>query len=158
MAGLFATFEGVAGGAVVVVAGPVDEHLVGATAAGPTFEVAPGRFLLRLPNGLRFLVADGSHVTYHRPPGLVSRDVALFLMGSVWAAVAYQRGLLPLHMSGIERDGAVGDIVEGSKTTYGSEAARVCMERIVATMRFARGAHDQGRAEASVTLEVTPRR
>jgi len=58
----------------------------------------------------------------------------------------------------IERDGAVGDIVEGAKTTYGSEAARVCMERIVATMKFPRGAHDEGRAEVTVTLEVSPRR
>jgi len=58
----------------------------------------------------------------------------------------------------IERDGAVGDIVEGSKTTYGSEAARVCLERIVATMRFPRGASASGRAEVTVTLDVSPRR
>ncbi len=58
----------------------------------------------------------------------------------------------------IERDGAVGDIVEGEKTTYGSEAVRVCMERIVATMRFPRGPTAEGRAEVTVTLEMSPRR
>jgi len=36
----------------------------------------------------------------------------------------------------IERDGSVGDIVEGVKTTYFSEDARVCIERLIAVMRF----------------------
>jgi hypothetical protein len=57
----------------------------------------------------------------------------------------------------IARDGAVGDIVEGSKTTYGSEAARLCIERMVVALRFPRG-RDEGRPEVEITLEVSPRR
>jgi hypothetical protein len=57
----------------------------------------------------------------------------------------------------IERDGAVGDIVEGSKTTYGSEAVRLCVARLVSALRFPRG-REEGRPEVEITLEVTPRR
>jgi hypothetical protein len=56
----------------------------------------------------------------------------------------------------IEGGGSVGTLVEGSKTTLKSEPARVCIERIVAEMRFSSPAGS--RAEIAVSLEVRPRR
>jgi hypothetical protein len=53
----------------------------------------------------------------------------------------------------VEHDGAVGNVIEGSQTTYGSEDARVCVARLIAAMRLPRGRGDQ-RAEVRVTLEV----
>ena len=54
----------------------------------------------------------------------------------------------------IERHGSVGNVTELSTTTYGSEASRVCMERIVAAMQFP---PLDGRGEAEVTLEIRGR-
>jgi hypothetical protein len=54
----------------------------------------------------------------------------------------------------IERHGSVGDVTELSTTTYGSEASRVCMERIVAAMQFP---PLDGRGEAEVTFEIRGR-
>jgi len=56
----------------------------------------------------------------------------------------------------IEHDGSVGTLVEGSKTTLADERARICIERIVAEMRFSSTA--RSRAEIAVSLEVRPRR
>jgi hypothetical protein len=56
----------------------------------------------------------------------------------------------------IEADGTVGNIVEGSKTTYHNEDARVCVERLVGRMRFPSTAGS--RSEVAITLEIRPRR
>ncbi len=56
----------------------------------------------------------------------------------------------------LEHDGAVGTLVEGSKTTLKDERARLCIERIVAEQRFSSAAGS--RAEVAVSLEVRPRR
>jgi hypothetical protein len=56
----------------------------------------------------------------------------------------------------LEHDGAVGTLVEGSKTTLKDERARLCIERAVAEMRFSSTAGS--RAEIAVSLEVRPRR
>jgi hypothetical protein len=56
----------------------------------------------------------------------------------------------------LEHDGSVGTLVEGSRTTLEDERARLCIERIVAEMRFSSTAGS--RAEIAVSLEVRPRR
>lgn len=54
----------------------------------------------------------------------------------------------------IERPGSVGDLKELSTTTYGSEASRICMQKIVAAMQFPTV---DGRGETEVTLEIRSR-
>jgi hypothetical protein len=89
--------------------GPVPYRLEQAAIAGPTFDVAGRRFLLRVPNGLRVLVEDGASVTVDSPPHLSDDDQLLWILGSAWGALAYQRGLLPLHLSAIRSgQGIVG--------------------------------------------------
>lgn len=56
----------------------------------------------------------------------------------------------------LEHDGSVGTLVEGSKTSLKDERARLCIERIVAQLRFSSTAGS--RAEIAVSLEVRPRR
>lgn len=74
---------------------------------GVAYEVTEDDFLLRLPNGVRYRVQGGESISYHRPDGVSDREVALFLLGSAWGALCYQRGLLPLHASAVLAGGKV---------------------------------------------------
>jgi hypothetical protein len=89
--------------------GPVPEVLERAAVAGPMFDVADRRFLLRVPNGMRVLVEDGAAVTIDCPAHLSDDDQLLWVLGSAWGALAYQRGLLPLHLSAVR----LGDGIAG---------------------------------------------
>lgn len=91
---------------VVVNEGIVPERLDQPMEVGGAFEAAVGSFLLKVPNGASFLVEDGRKITYARN-GASDRDVALFLLGTAWGALCYQRGLLPLHASGVVLEGRV---------------------------------------------------
>jgi hypothetical protein len=89
--------------------GPVPEALERAAVAGPMFVVAERRFLLRVPNGMRVLVEDGTSVTIDCPSHLSDDDQLLWVLGSAWGALAYQRGLLPMHLSAVQ----LGDGIAG---------------------------------------------
>lgn len=73
---------------------------------GVAYSANPRQLLLQVPGGARFLVEDGERIVYDRC-GASDRDVALFMLGSAWGALCYQRGLLPLHASAIIADGCV---------------------------------------------------
>lgn len=92
---------------VRIEAGSVPETLGSTATKRASYEVAPGRFLMRVPNGLIFYVEDGSRVTYQQPSNVTDREVMLFLLGSAWGALCYQRNLLPIHASGIIHHGNV---------------------------------------------------
>ncbi|UQA62122.1 hypothetical protein [Polyangium aurulentum] len=65
-------------------------------------------------------------------------------------------GVLALRIS-IETDGTVGDVSQQPTTTYGTDEARSCMERIVSAMRYPT-AESRERFELDLSLEVRPRR
>lgn len=94
------------GGDVVVAEGPVPQALEDVTGRGVAFQVNSREFLLHTPNGASFHVTDGTRIHYARN-GVSDRDVALFLLGSAWGALCYQRGLLPLHASAVMYGGKV---------------------------------------------------
>lgn len=73
----------------------------------PACEFTTSEFLLHIPNGLSFLVQGGEEIVYARREDVTNREVLLFLLGSAWGALAYQRRLLPLHASGVIHDGDV---------------------------------------------------
>ena len=87
-------------------AGIVPEKLSDTVMAGTAFEVSADQFLLKIPGGIRFLVSGGDSIIYERG-GKSDREVALFLLGSAWGALCYQRSLLPFHASAIVRGDAV---------------------------------------------------
>ena len=95
------------GADVAVRRGAVPHSLPCVEAGGPAWEHGRGLLLIRHPGGVRFLISGGDTIRYEAAPGVPAADVGAFLFGSVWAALALQRGLLPLHASAVGRAGAV---------------------------------------------------
>lgn len=87
--------------------GPVPGTLPGALKEMPTFSISRDAFLLRLPSGLKFHYEQGKGVTVSRPADMADHEVALFLNGSVYGAVAWINGLVPLHASAVAHEGRV---------------------------------------------------
>ena len=76
--------------------------------------VLPGRcalsgdeFMLLAESGLAYHYRRGYGVTIDRPAGFDRAEEALWLNGSVYAAIASIHGLLPIHASAVAHDGAV---------------------------------------------------
>lgn len=86
---------------VLVEEGPVPDSLGPEANTAPAYQTAPGQFLLKIPNGLKFYVENGTKILYERPENVTNREVLLFLLGSTWGALCYQRDLLPLHASAV---------------------------------------------------------
>jgi hypothetical protein len=53
----------------------------------------------------RFGIERGSGMTVEPAPGASERNVRLFLLGSAFAAILHQRGLLPLHANAVVVEG-----------------------------------------------------
>lgn len=87
--------------------GPVPDSLPRALKETPTFAIAMDAFLLRLPNGLKFHYQQGKGVTVSRPAAMPDTEVQLFLNGSVYGAIAWINGLVPLHASAVAHGGQV---------------------------------------------------
>lgn len=92
---------------VVIRKGGVPDTLGSSATIWDAYEVENDRFLIKIPNGLRFYIEGGESIRYDHPDDVTHREVLLFLLGSAWGALAYQRRLLPLHASGIISDGDV---------------------------------------------------
>ena len=116
------------GGDVVIRRGDVPETLDGEGSDGVAYQVRDGTMLLKVPNGTRFLIEDGRRIVYARQDGQTDLDVALFLLGSAWGALCYQRGLILLHASAVAVDGAVhaftGQSGAGKSTLAAALSAR----------------------------------
>jgi hypothetical protein len=108
--------------------GNVPQQLEGDGADGASYQIRGGRMLLRVPNGLRYLIEEGRRILYAGDAGADDPDLALFLLGSAWGALCYQRGLIPLHASAVAVDGAVhaftGPSGAGKSTLAAALAAR----------------------------------
>ena len=95
---------GVASGADVTIRrGGVPTALPAPEAGGVVWQHAGRRTLLSPPCGVRFLVEDGRVVRYETERGATESDVRAFLLGSAWAVLGWQRGLLPLYASSVAR-------------------------------------------------------
>jgi hypothetical protein len=87
--------------------GTTPDTLPNAIKEMPTYAIARDAFLLKLPNGLTFHYVQGEGVTVSRPDSVSDMEVALFLNGSVYGAIAWINGLVPLHASGVVHDGRI---------------------------------------------------
>lgn len=82
-----------------------DVHfLVGGTSDGLSaleapFLVEPQRFHFQIPDVGSYRVENGRSVTVMALPHAGQSELRLFLLGSAWGALCYQRGLLPIHGS-----------------------------------------------------------
>jgi hypothetical protein len=84
---------------------PVPDTLAHATDRGPNWELAGGRFLLRVPKLARYLVTAGRTIDVELSPGAAAEDASLFVLGSAFGVLLHQRGDLVLHGSAVARDG-----------------------------------------------------
>ena len=81
---------------------------LGGFAVEPGFRIiAEGQFLLRCTSGYGFHYAPGEGITIERLADGDPAEEALWLNGSVYAAVACLNGLYPLHASAVAHNGAV---------------------------------------------------
>jgi hypothetical protein len=87
--------------------GDTPQSLPGALAETPTYSITQDAFLLKLPSGLSFYYERGKGVAVSRPDSVTDGEVALFFNGSVYGAIAWLNGLVPLHASGVVHNGQV---------------------------------------------------
>ena len=69
--------------------------------------IAEGQFLLRCASGYGYHYVPGTGITVERPAGGEPAEEALWLNGSVYAAVACLNGLYPIHASAVADRGLV---------------------------------------------------
>jgi len=85
--------------------GPTPDALEHPLLVTPLFAIAADAFLLSLPNGLRFHYRKKAGVVCSRSAGISDAEVELFHQGSVYGAVAWLNGLVPLHASAVTHEG-----------------------------------------------------
>jgi hypothetical protein len=87
---------------------------------GPFLWSSPGEFWLEVPGVARFLVRGGAEIVIEPAPGIDEDSVRVFLLGSAFGALLFQRGHLVLHGNAIRiGDGcmiAVGHSGAGKST------------------------------------------
>jgi hypothetical protein len=71
-------------------------------ATAPGYEASESEFLLRLPGVATYYARRGVEIIVAPEEGAPELDVRSYLMGSLFAIICHQRGLLPLHASAIE--------------------------------------------------------
>jgi hypothetical protein len=68
---------------------------------GFRYQISKNEFLLRFKTWAQFYVEDGKNITIQSKAGVDERDIRAFILSPVIGALLHQRGMLPLHASGI---------------------------------------------------------
>lgn len=93
---------------VLLRVGETPSRLSAPLARERSFEATDTEFLLRLDGVATYYVHDGTEVVITPEQGAPELDVRSYLMGSLFAVLCHQRGLLPLHASAVAtKDGAI---------------------------------------------------
>jgi hypothetical protein len=87
--------------------GPVPHELNGIPVAEGEHRLSGSAFLLRTGDGLSYLYRKGKGVTIERGSDFDPQDEALWLNGSVYAALASINGFKPIHASAVAHEGKV---------------------------------------------------
>lgn len=100
--------------------GAIPSHLAQRLNGEAFWDISPEGFVLRTPEGIRFYYQPGVGVTFERGAGISDQSVNLYLSGSVYGAVAWMNGFVPLHASAVCYDGRIyaftGDSEAGKST------------------------------------------
>lgn len=84
---------------VSIVYGKVPEHIEAFLEKTPWFELAPGKFLLRVDGIAKYYAEYGKLIVIEPHEGASENDIRVFLLDKVLAALLQQRGYLALHAS-----------------------------------------------------------
>ena len=82
---------------------PGADGVGGATASGPTWEMAGEIFLLRVPRLARFRITAGRDIDVETEPGVSDHEVAGFVLGTAFGILLHQRGALVLHGAAVAK-------------------------------------------------------
>lgn len=66
--------------------------------------ITAGLFSFHVPKAGRYVVKSGCEITVSPLPAADEREARLFLLGSAWCALCYQRGVLALHAGVVQGD------------------------------------------------------
>lgn len=77
------------------------QALAGAQGAGPFHQVKAQEILFQFPGVARYLIREGREIVIQREEEVPEDDVRLFLLGTAASLLLHQRGMLPIHASGI---------------------------------------------------------
>ena len=86
--------------------GAVPDGLEAVQQQGVCYQVNSEAFLLKIKTIAKYLVTAGKQIIIEPAPGVQDKDVRLFLLGSAFAALLQQRGLLPLHGCAVAVNGS----------------------------------------------------
>lgn len=87
--------------------GPVGRAIDGTAVDDDHWLLRQDRFLMRAAGGIGLFYRRGAGITLERPEDADPRDVALWLNGTLYAAIAALNGLMPLHASAVAHGGRV---------------------------------------------------
>lgn len=90
---------------VTIRRGPVPSRLAGASAAGPTWQIAGKQFLLCVPDIARFLLRNGEEIIFAPEAEDNLADVPIFILGTVFGILLHQREQIVLHASAVRVNG-----------------------------------------------------
>lgn len=104
--------------------GFVPENLESPVSKGARFQASPGRFLLQMDDIARFIAVDGKQIIIEPIGEIKESEIRVFLLASVFGALAHQRHFLPIHASAILHKGEAvlfaGDSGAGKSTLAAS--------------------------------------
>ena len=84
----------------------LDSGVAGGVQLGPFLWASEREFRLHIPGVARFLVHDGTSISVDPEPGADGDSIRVFLLGSIFGALLYQRGRLVLHGNAVAIGGS----------------------------------------------------
>lgn len=105
MPGLIEIDPGTTAPDVRIAHGAVPESLPDAIQTGPSWQMTPDRFLLRIPEIVRLLLVDGHTITWQCEGDTTPADAAIFVSSSGFGLLMHQHGRCVLHASAVNVGG-----------------------------------------------------
>jgi hypothetical protein len=105
--------------------GSVPDELLDSVEVDPDCFTTPSQYFLRIPGIARYLVSHGAEIVVDPEPAALALNVRAYLLGSIFAVLCQQRGLLPLHASAVSYRGGVVAFIGRSGQGKSSLAAHL---------------------------------